>query len=123
MKCQGTHIPNLTLDQVVQCATDIVDRNSTIDVWDTFHGMGRIATVKPKTKNSCKFPHIIVPIEDICSIGHVTVKYFNLAMKAIRLLSYHPLSEQSADDLTSAFDAASLFTASKTTRIIWSNAN
>ena len=77
--CQGTDIPNLTPDQVVQYAADNVDHNKiTIDGRNTFHGMGMIATITPATNNSYRIPRITVPTEDICSIGHVNIKIFYL---------------------------------------------
>ena len=73
---QGTDIPNLTPDQVVQYAADNFDHNIiTIDCRNTFHGMGIIATVTPGTKNSYHIPRITVPTEDICSIGHVKINF------------------------------------------------
>ena len=86
---QGTDIPNLTPDQVVQYAADNVDHNKiTIDGRNTFHGMGIIATVTPGTKSSYHILRITVPTEDICSIGHVKI-YFATDTAGIKLLSYH----------------------------------
>lgn len=75
--CQGTDIPNLTADRVVQYAADNVDHNTvTIDGLNTFHGMGMLATVTSGTKSNYHVPCVTVPTEDICSIGHVNIKYF-----------------------------------------------
>ena len=73
---QGTDIPNLTPDQVVQYAAANVDHNKiTIDGQNTFHDTGMIATITPVTNSSYHIPRITVPTEDICSIGHVNIKY------------------------------------------------
>ena len=94
--CQGTDIPNLTPDQVVQYAADNVDHNKiTIDDRNTFHGMGMIATITPATKSSYHIPRITVvtvPTKDICSVGHVNIKYFTSVTVGIRSLSYQPLA-------------------------------
>ncbi len=86
--CQCTDIPSLTPSHFVQYAAVNVDHNIiTIDGKNTFHGMGIIATVTQGTKSKCDIPRITVPTEDICSIGHVSVKYFNSDTAAMRSLS------------------------------------
>ena len=104
--CQGADIPNLTPDQVVQYVADNVDHNIiTIDGRNTFHGMGMIATITPATNTSYHIPCVTVPTEDICSIGHVNIKYFTSLSERIRSLSYQPLDLPNVEDITSAIDA------------------
>ena len=104
--CQGTDIPNLTPDQVVQYVTDTVNHDKiTIDGRNTIHGVGMIATITPATNTSYHIPRITVPTEDICSIGHVNIKYFTLVSEGIRSLSYQPLDLPNVEDSTSANDA------------------
>ena len=104
--CQGTDIPNLTPDQVVQYVADNVDHNIiTIDGRNTFHGMGMIATITPATSTSYHIPRVTVPTKDICSIGHVNIKYFTSLSEGIRSLSYQPLDVPNVEDPTSAIDA------------------
>ena len=104
--CQGTDIPNLTPDQVVQYVANNVDHNIiTIDDQNTFHGMGMIATITPATSTSYHIPRVTVPTEDICSIGHVNIKYFTSLSEGIRSLSYQPLDLPNVEDPTSAIDA------------------
>ena len=64
-----------------------------------------IATITPATNSSYHIPRITVPTEDICSIGHVNIKYFTSAAVGIRSLSYQPISLPNVEDLTSAIDA------------------
>jgi len=75
-----------------------------IDGRNTFHGMGMIATITPGTKRSYQIPRLTVSTDEICSIGHVKVKYFTSVAEGFRSLSYQPLPALNIEDPTSAID-------------------
>ena len=66
--------------------------------------MGMIATITSGTKRSYQTPRITVLTEDICSIGHVKIKYFTSIAVEARSLSYQSLPVLYSEDPISAID-------------------
>ena len=93
---QGTDIPNLIPDQVVQYAADNVDHNKiTVDGRNTFHGLG----IMPLLHQGPRAVTIFLASQYKRKI------YALLGMSKYCGLSYHPLVIPDAEDPTSAIDA------------------
>ncbi|KAL5022622.1 hypothetical protein ScPMuIL_001777 [Solemya velum] len=72
----GTDIPGYIPGQFIQYVADNVDHNiRTLDGKDTFHGMGIIANVTPKTDQASVIPRVNVSAEDIAQAFQVDVKH------------------------------------------------
>lgn len=70
--CQGSEIPKSS--SFLQFAGDNVDHNlRTIDGKGTFHGMGTIAMLTPKTKLVRHIPRVNVTSEDIAKVGRINI--------------------------------------------------
>lgn len=74
---QGTDIQNCTPEHFLQYAADNVDHNiRTIDGKNTFHGMGIIVGITPKTTTTKPVRRINVTNEDIKAVGGINIEHF-----------------------------------------------
>ena len=65
-------------NQAVQFMTDNVDHNlGTADGYNTFHGMGIIATITPGVDMTRTIPRTNDYIQDLTSIGKVNISFYN----------------------------------------------
>ena len=61
--------------QFTQYVADNVDPNiCTLDRKDTFHGMGIITNVRPKTDRASVIPRVTLSAEDIAQVGHINIR-------------------------------------------------
>ena len=87
----GTDIPGFIPGKFIQYVADNVDHNiRTLDGRDTFHDMGIIANVTPKTN---KIPRVAVSAEDIAKVGRINIKYFTSACDGMQSFRYEKSRE------------------------------
>ena len=66
-----------TDETLMQYVADNVDHNlCTLDGSNTFHGMGIIATITPKTNKINRVPKSLVSSKDIVDIANIEIKTF-----------------------------------------------
>jgi hypothetical protein len=82
----GVDIPGYISGQFIQYVADNVDHNiCTLDGKDTFHGMGIIANVTPKTEQALKIPRVSVSAEDIMQVGRINIKHIMSACGGMQI--------------------------------------
>ena len=80
--------------QFVQFVADNVDHNScTLDGYNTFHGMGMIATVTPAVEHKRIVRRIETSNEDLVAIGKIDVTYYTQFENNMDQLVFKQLSE------------------------------
>ena len=88
----GTDIPGYIPGQFIQYVADNVDHNiRTLDGKDTFHGMGIIANVTPKTDRASLIPRVTVSAEDIAQVGRINIRYFTSGCSGMQSFLYEKL--------------------------------
>ena len=93
------------LGTFIQHIADNVDHNlRTLDGYNTFHGMGIIAAVTPRTEISKIVPRINVMAEDIAALGKINITFFKPREGALSLLKYNKLSDFTTEDDTANAD-------------------
>ena len=101
----GTDIQGRMPGTFVQHIADNVDHNwRTLDGYNTFHGMGIIAAVTPRTEISKIVPRINVTAEDIAAAGKIIITFFKPKEGALSLLKYDKLSDFTTEDHTANAD-------------------
>ena len=101
----GTDIPGLGSGSFVQHIADNVDHNlRTLDGCNTFHGMGIIATVTPKTDVCKLIPRMKVTAEDIAAVGRINLAFMKPTEGEISSLKYNKLSDFMTEDATANVD-------------------
>ena len=100
---QGLYMPVCSPGKFVQYVADNIDHDSrTIDVCCTFHGMGIIATVKPKSDvASVVTRRENVSRDDIADVGRISIKQFTSAGDGLESLRYESLPITSREDCES----------------------
>ena len=89
-----------TPEQFLQFVGDNVDHNTnTLDGHGSFHGMGIIATLTPKIKQSRHIPRIQATNEDIAKIGKVNIAYYKQPSHAMEMLIFKKLVDPMIDVL------------------------
>ena len=83
-----------TPEQFLQFVGDNVDRNTrSLDGHNTFHGMGIIATLTPKVKQTRHIPRIRATNEDLIKIGKVNIAYYKQPSNAMEMMCFKKLIE------------------------------
>lgn len=101
----GTEVPNVTTDNFIQYVADNVDHNTcTLDGFDTFHGMGMIATVTPGTSSTKGIPRKTVKVEDITNVGKVNIEHHMSKFDGLQSTYYKGLKAFEQEDPTSNCD-------------------
>ena len=101
----GTDIPGLKPGMFVQHVADNVDHNlRTLDGYNTFHGMGIIAAVTPRTEICKTVPRVNVTAEDIASVGKINIAFFMPTEGVKPSLKYDKLPDFSTEDATANVD-------------------
>ena len=104
----GTDIPGLGSGSFVQHIADNVDHNlRTLDGYNTFHGIGIIATVTPKTDVCKLIPRMKVTAEDIAAVGRINLAFMKPTEGEISSLKYNKLSDFMTEDATANVDGLS----------------
>lgn len=89
----------------VQQVADNVDQNMrTLDGYNTFHGMGIIAAVTPRTEICKTVPRVNVTAEDIASVGKINIAFFMPREGVLSSLKYDKLPDFSTEDATANVD-------------------
>lgn len=102
---QGTEIPGFVQGSCLQHIADNVDHNvRTIDGFNTFHGMGIIATVTPGTISRQSIPKINVTSADVAAVGRLNIRYYQQFAKGMGSLQYTELPEMQVHDKTANAD-------------------
>ena len=74
---QATDLPGINPGHFVQFVADNVDHNvRTLDGFNTFHGMGIIATITPGTKHQILVPRQDVIARDLAVKGKIKIHFF-----------------------------------------------
>ncbi|KAK7111652.1 hypothetical protein V1264_011253 [Littorina saxatilis] len=74
---QSTDIPGCAKNVILQYVADNVDHNScTLDGYNSFHGMGMIATTTPGTRRTTPIPRLDVTSKDSKEKGTIDIVYF-----------------------------------------------
>ena len=102
---QGTDIPGITPGHFVQFVADNVDHNvRTLDGFNTFHGMGIIATVTPGIKHQKTVPRQDFSAKDLGGIGMINIHFFKADASATLPLIYEELGMVEWTDHTQKLD-------------------
>ena len=101
---QGPDLPGFCEGSFVQHVADNVDHNiRTLDGHGTFHGMGIIAAITPKTVATRKIPRVNVSLEDVSAVGRLDIKFYSSG-SGTGSLSFRQLMVSDIEDPTSAID-------------------
>ena len=102
----GTDIPGFSGNaESVQYVADNVDHNScTIDAYNTFHGMGILASVTKGTFSSQRVPRMKVDTQDILRASRIPIHYHEAVGEIVSSIKYNPLISVEAIDPTENFD-------------------
>ncbi len=102
---QGMDIPGITPGHFVQYVADNVDHNvRTLDGFNTFHGMGIIATVTPGIKHQTTIPRQHVSAKDLTLKGKVNIPFSKANTRATLQLKYEELGQVDYRDHTQKLD-------------------
>ena len=102
---QGTDLPGLKPDTFVQHIADNVDHNiRTLDGFNTFHGMGIIATATPGNQFSKAVPRVNVTAEDIADVGRISIAFYKPQINGMESLKYGQIPSFIVQDETSNAD-------------------
>lgn len=100
----GTDIPNFT-NQFVQYVADNVDHNiRTLDGYNTFHGMGMIATITPGIESIHHIPKIKVSYRDLTAVGRIPIQFHKEESTGMSVIMYEKLYKIKAQDATAPLD-------------------
>ncbi len=101
---QWGELPDHRTGQVIQFVADNVDHNiRTLDGYNTFHGMGMIATFTPGKIVSKPIPRKAVTSDDIKAIGRISIKSYFQNTSDLSL-SFQGLTVMKNTDLTADID-------------------
>jgi 5'-3' exonuclease len=88
----GTDIPGFTPGHFIQYVADNVDHDiCTLNGRNTFHGMGIIASVTPKTVRTLQIARRAVSAEDIAQVGRINIRPFTSACGGMQSFLYEKL--------------------------------
>ncbi len=122
---QWGELPDHRTGQVIQFVADNVDHNiRTLDGYNTFHGMGMIATFTPGKIVSKPIPRKAVTSDDIKAIGRISIKSYFQNTSDLSL-SFQGLTVMKNTDLTADIDLLcdiSLLFSLKKTHMVWCDA-
>ncbi|KAK3104785.1 hypothetical protein FSP39_010049 [Pinctada imbricata] len=104
-------LPDQPSESFIQFVADNVDHDlHTLDGYDTFHGMGMIATVTPGSVTSVPIERKSVSFEEIKSYAKVDIQYYKQSTDRVDPLVYEELREINAINRQCIFDHAFLLT-------------
>ena len=84
-------------NQAVQFMADNVDHNlGTVDGYNTFHGMGIIATITPGVDMTRTIPRTNDYIQDLTSIGKDNISFYNQNQRVTTDFRFQCLADLSA---------------------------
>ena len=103
---QGTDIDGFQNGHFLQFVADNVDHNvRTLDGFNTFHGMGIIATTTPGIKITKPVPRAAASLKQVRAIGRIGVHFYKSEWNGLSSLKYEDLHVQPiAGDPTSSLD-------------------
>ena len=105
---QGLDLSEFFPGQWMQYIADNVDHDiRTIDGRNTFHGMGIIAAVTPKTDVTSVVKRVSVSADDVASVGRITIKPFlptGTELKKFKYECLHDFSPLREEDNKSLVD-------------------
>ena len=102
---EGVSLPEYVPGQFVQFVADNVDHNiRTLDGYNTFHGMGIIATFTPGTVSHKAIPRISVASDEIERIGQINIMNFRSQETADLPLTFKQLTAVEKADTTAGVD-------------------
>ena len=95
---QGLDISGFFLGQFVQYVADNVDHDIiTLDGCGTFHGMGIIAAVTPKSDVTSVIQRVSVSAEEIAAVGRININQFTSDCGGLGSIEYESLTEVPKD--------------------------
>ena len=84
-------------NQAVQFVADNVDHNlGTVDGYNTFHGMGIIATITPGVDMTRTIPRTNDYIQDLTSIGKINISFYNQNKRVMTDFRFQCLADLSS---------------------------
>lgn len=102
---RGTDITGITPGHFVQYVADNADHNvRTVDGFNTFHGMGIIATVTPGIKHQKPVPKQDVSAKDLVVKGNINIHFFKADFSTKLPLTYKELGKVGWTDNTQKLD-------------------
>lgn len=102
---QGTDLAPPESGQFVQYIADNVDHNvRSLDGFNTFHGMGMIASFTPGTLKAKPVPRITVSSRDLIQVGRINIRYLTSHRTKAPHLVYHELKAMEVSDPTAHID-------------------
>ncbi|KAJ8018289.1 hypothetical protein HOLleu_43798 [Holothuria leucospilota] len=102
---QGSHMPKVGKDHVLQFVADNVDHNvRTLDGHGSFHGMGIIAGITPGIENETRVERVSVTGKVRISLGTINISYYTRKQCSLPDLTFKEILDVKGNDPTWKLD-------------------